>query len=124
MERGIVGSKRGGIKMSVLLARIEPKIDFSWVPESLQQFTSGSLATAILFLVLVFVCGVVLWVGGKLVNSHRRSALSIVLGAVLAAALITALSSGIDWTNNNINPLPNGITTSAQYSSLLLWGGD
>lgn len=79
-------------------------IDYSWVTPQLRDFVSGILGTGIIFLVILFVVGIIVAMAAKFspnfyIAQGRWNLMPVC--AVLAASLIMSLPAGMTWGIGN-----------------------
>ncbi|RBP98836.1 hypothetical protein CRD59_07020 [Bifidobacterium xylocopae] len=106
-------------------ARINPKPDFSWVPDSLREFTSGTLGSLLWLLVIGFIILSVLFVAqhtsGNFFMQNGRAGYGM-LACVIAAALIAGMGTAESWSVSNVNPAPGGMEIQTDGASKLKAG--
>ena len=101
-------------------SNIKPHLDFSWVPDSLKDFTRGTMGVMLTILVIGFIITALRWgIQHTSTNFFIRngSAGYTLLAMVLAAALIAGLGRGQSWGIQNVDVIPQGINVQGNGAS-------
>lgn len=101
-------------------SNIKPHLDFSWVPDSLKDFTRGTMGVMLTILVIGFIITALRWgIQHTSTNFFIRNGTAgyTLLAMVLAAALIAGLGRGQSWGIQNVDVIPQGINVQGNGAS-------